>query len=75
MANLTCNYCKTNEVDRETEFCSSRCQEVRHQKSRKLYLEQDNFEQDETSVQDRHSSPGAFKFTESHFLINGKHVS
>lgn len=75
MANLTCKYCNIIEVDKETEFCSSRCQELWHKKSSKLCLEQDNLEQDGSSAQDKPSAPAAGKFDESHFLIKPKHVS
>lgn len=50
MGNATCKYCKTNEVDKETEFCSSKCQKLWHQKGSKLGLEQDNSEQDGSSM-------------------------
>ena len=62
MANATCKYCKTNEVDKETEFCSSKCQELWHQKGSKLGLEQDNSEQDGTPGQDKPSESGTSKF-------------
>ena len=49
MGNATCKYCKNNETDKETEFCSSRCRELWHQKGSKLGLEQDNSERDGSS--------------------------
>ena len=61
MANLTCKYCKTSEVDKESEFCSSGCQDLWHQKRSKLCLEEVNFEQDGTCAQDIPSAPASGK--------------
>ena len=52
MGNATCKYCKAIEVGKETEFCSSKCQELWHQKGSKLGLEQHNSEQDGISGHD-----------------------